>query len=293
MARIRSVKPELRTSEVVASWPIEVRYFFVLLWGYLDDKGRGLDVPKTIAGDCFPHDEKVTAATINRWLTVMTKKSAAGKEAPICRYEAAGRRYVHCVNWGEHQRINRPSPSRLPPCPLHEPLSEPLTEPGSEPLNGDSVSGSLYGAAEQWSRGAEEQQRPRSEPPRGQLAAAAAIIIEATQATQAEAEALARWLQTERRPRNLAGLVRTIAETPDLAAMLAEQRQRTTRADGERLIAAARQGPPCQHGDPGGAALHPTTGKPLCPLCRREAPSSDVPKQEDPTPDQHQHGSTT
>jgi predicted GIY-YIG superfamily endonuclease len=30
MARIRSVKPELRVSEVVASWPREVRYFWVL-----------------------------------------------------------------------------------------------------------------------------------------------------------------------------------------------------------------------------------------------------------------------
>jgi len=54
MARIRSVKPALRTSRVVAMWPFEVRYFWVLLWGYLDDLGRGLDIPKTIAGDCFP-----------------------------------------------------------------------------------------------------------------------------------------------------------------------------------------------------------------------------------------------
>ena len=34
------------------------------------------------------------------------------------------------------------------------------------------------------------------------------------------------------------------------------------------LLAAAQRGPACEHGQPGGAFLHPTTGKPLCPLCR-------------------------
>ena len=43
MARIRSIKPELRTSLTVATWPREARYFWVLLWGYLDDHGYGLD----------------------------------------------------------------------------------------------------------------------------------------------------------------------------------------------------------------------------------------------------------
>ena len=61
MARIRSVKPELRESKLVGSWPMEVRYFWVLFWGYLDDFGRGLDLPKRIAGDCFPLDRTETA----------------------------------------------------------------------------------------------------------------------------------------------------------------------------------------------------------------------------------------
>lgn len=134
MARMRTVKPELRSSEVVAAWPFEVRYFFVLLWGYLDDKGRGLDVPKTIAGDCFPHDDKVSANTVTKWLDLMAAtRTAADKEPPICRYEANGRRYLHCVNWPEHQRPNRPTPSRMPPCPLHEGLTESSSEPPREP----------------------------------------------------------------------------------------------------------------------------------------------------------------
>lgn len=123
MARIRSVKPELRTSTTVASWPMEVRYFFVLLWGYLDDYGRGLDIPKLIAGDCFPYDDLATAEQVDKWLDQMAEPSG-----PVCRYEVGGRRYLHCVNWSEHQKPNRPTASKLPRCPLHEPLTESLTE---------------------------------------------------------------------------------------------------------------------------------------------------------------------
>lgn len=279
MARIRSVKPELRTSEVVASWPREVRYFFVLLWGYLDDKGRGLDVPKTIAGDCFPHDEDVTPAKVNRWLDLMAKtKLDPNKPPPICRYEVGGRRYVHCVNWGEHQRANRPTPSRLPQCPVHEPLSESLPEPPS----GDSdeklstgLSDSLPGAAEQGSRGAEEQQQPGSEPLSERHRAAAAIIVDATDATPAEAGALAARIDHERKPRNLAGFVRSLGNGPDLAGLLAEVRRDAAGSDVAAAIAGARKGPPCPHGEPGGAFPHPTTGKPLCPLCRRRKRPSD------------------
>lgn len=124
MARIRSVKPSLRTSETVAAWPFEVRYAWVLLWGYLDDVGRGLDIPKTIAGDLFPLDDKVTAATVDRWLTVMSTARSDDKDAPLCRYEANGRRYIHSVYWSEHQRPNRPLASQHPPCWEHEQLHE-------------------------------------------------------------------------------------------------------------------------------------------------------------------------
>jgi hypothetical protein len=43
MARIRSVKPEVRTSLTVAAWPREVRLAWIYVWMYLDDEGRGVD----------------------------------------------------------------------------------------------------------------------------------------------------------------------------------------------------------------------------------------------------------
>jgi hypothetical protein len=135
MARMRTVKPGLRTSRVVAKWPFEVRYFWVLLWGYLDDEGRGLDIPKAIAGDCFPHDDRITATVINRWMDLMARtKVDPDREPPLCRYEVAGTRYTHSVYWEEHQKPNRPSPSRIPHCPVHEGLTESLNEPPPEPV---------------------------------------------------------------------------------------------------------------------------------------------------------------
>jgi hypothetical protein len=136
MARIRSVKPSLRTSRVVAQWPMEVRYFWVLLWGYLDDLGRGDDIPKAVAGDCFPLDDAVTPAKVDRWLNLIASSSTGDRNPPLCRYIVAGARYLHAVNWKDHQRPNRPSPSRIPPCPLHEPS----VEERSEPSGGDAVS---------------------------------------------------------------------------------------------------------------------------------------------------------
>lgn len=138
MARIRSVKPDLRISRVVASWPIPARYAWVLLWGYLDDFGRGIDDVRLIVADCFPLDRDVTERKMAGWLQLYATGQAE-KPAPLCRYTVAGQGYLHAVNWREHQRVNRPSPSKIPPCPIHEAFTEPLTESGSE----DSLSDSL------------------------------------------------------------------------------------------------------------------------------------------------------
>jgi hypothetical protein len=231
MARIRSVKPELRTSAVVTSWPMEVRYFFVLLWGYLDDKGRGLDVPKQIAGDCFPYDEKVSAAKVDGWLDLMGH-GYNGEQGPVCRYTVNGKRYVHCVNWGEHQRPNRPTPSRLPPCPIHElpkhprePLSEPSSERLSESVNGNSRTG----AEEQGRREAEELRGSLRSPPRAD--AAEPQTAEPGDAGAAET-ILRSWIAACAKP-PLARIVNDVGR--QIAAMLAEGADPADVAEGIRL----------------------------------------------------------
>lgn len=115
MARIRSIKPELRTSITVSLWPREVRYFFILLWGYFDDYGRGVDDELLIASDCFPRDRDVTPEVVDGWLEMIADSG------PLCRYEVDGRHYLHAPNWREHQKPSHPTRSKIPPCPDDEP----------------------------------------------------------------------------------------------------------------------------------------------------------------------------
>jgi hypothetical protein len=115
MARIRSIKPEMRTSITVSQWPREVRYLFVLLWGYLDDYGRGVDDELLIASDCFPRDRDVTPERVDAWLELIADSG------PLCRYEVDGRQYLHAPNWREHQKPSHPTRSKIPPCPDDEP----------------------------------------------------------------------------------------------------------------------------------------------------------------------------
>jgi hypothetical protein len=125
MARIRSVKPELRTDLTVGAWPVPVRYAWVLLWGYLDDSGRGRDDLRLLVSDLFPLDRDVTERKLDGWLTIMATTTGDGDEPPLCRYEVDGRRFLHCVKWERHQRISHATDSRMPPCPVHD-------KPGSD-----------------------------------------------------------------------------------------------------------------------------------------------------------------
>jgi hypothetical protein len=120
LARIRSVKPELRTSLTATKWPREVRYFWVLLWGYLDDHGYGIDEPRLIKPDCFPLDDDLTPADIDKWLEMI---AATGS---VCRFTVGGRRYLHAPRWADHQRPQHPSVPKYPICTLsHDDLMRP------------------------------------------------------------------------------------------------------------------------------------------------------------------------
>jgi len=108
MARIRSIKPEVRISEKVNSWPIECRYFWVLLWGYCDDYGYGRDNPRLIVADSFPLDDSITAEMVSEWMDMLWQSGV------IERFAVADSRYFHVINWDEHQKISHPAKQFLP-----------------------------------------------------------------------------------------------------------------------------------------------------------------------------------
>jgi hypothetical protein len=128
MARKRMVSPELLTSLPVASMPINTRYAFVALWMYLDDAGRGKDNPALIRAHTWPLDPVYKLWKVTADLDLMITNGL------LCRYVINNQSYLHSPSWFEHQSINRPTPSKFPPCPVHEPDGGPaphgaLTEP--------------------------------------------------------------------------------------------------------------------------------------------------------------------
>jgi hypothetical protein len=114
VARIRTVKPSFFSSYSMSKVPVEARYLFAGLFTEADDEGRMIDSAKKIAGAIFPHDDKVTVAKVDAWLTKLAEVKGEDGTPCIVRYETEGGRYIAIVKWSNHQRISNPTPSTLP-----------------------------------------------------------------------------------------------------------------------------------------------------------------------------------
>lgn len=121
MARIRTIKPSLFSSRSVSTYTDAQFRIFVGLFCYADDKGRGEDDVDLIKAELAPRVKRITTRQIEAHLTHFADKAMdPDGDPPICRYNVDGLRCFHFTDWS-HQRINRPTPSKLPPCPIHEP----------------------------------------------------------------------------------------------------------------------------------------------------------------------------
>lgn len=107
MARIRTIKPDFFTSLTIADLTPEQRLTFIGLWTHVDDAGRAVDDSRLIKAAVWPLDER-TAADVEQDLAALTESSL------ITRYVVEGRPYMAVRGWREHQKINRPTPSRYP-----------------------------------------------------------------------------------------------------------------------------------------------------------------------------------
>lgn len=126
MPRIRTIKPDAFRSLTLARVPIEARWLFAGIWTECDDSGRMRDHAGLIRAALFPLDE-LPVETVEGWLTALEAEGA------ICRYLSVGERFLHVPGW-EHQRINRPTPTVLPECPLHRGVPEQAQLPMLTPV---------------------------------------------------------------------------------------------------------------------------------------------------------------
>jgi hypothetical protein len=114
MARIRTIKPEAFFSESLAEVSVEAERSFFGLLTQADDHGRHRDNAAIIAGLLWPLRAEHTSVHVEDDLQQLANAGL------ICRYTGCdGRRYLHIVTWSGHQKIDKPSQSRLPSCPQH------------------------------------------------------------------------------------------------------------------------------------------------------------------------------
>lgn len=106
--RIRTIKPEFPQSESVGRVSRDARLLFILLWPLCDDEGRTRAASRLLASLLFPYDEDAPKR-IDGWIAELER------EDMVRRYSTHGDTYLEVRNWAKHQRIDRPSPSKIPP----------------------------------------------------------------------------------------------------------------------------------------------------------------------------------
>lgn len=105
--RIRTIKPECWQDEAVGSLSHMERLLWIGLITMADDEGR-LRAPVTaINGHVFPWDDLANT----RVKKALDAIEAAGL---IVQYEHDGKPYAAFPKWGDHQKIDRATSSKLP-----------------------------------------------------------------------------------------------------------------------------------------------------------------------------------
>jgi len=114
VARIRSDKPEAYQSETLAEISLAAERTFKGMATIADDRGRLADKPAQINGELWSMRGHHERGDLEAELVEMVGVGL------VCRYVGCdGKRYLHMTSWDQHQKIDRPSKSRIPRCPRH------------------------------------------------------------------------------------------------------------------------------------------------------------------------------
>lgn len=119
MARIRTIKPEFPQSESMGNVSRDARLLFVLLWTICDDEGKARGNSRMLASLLFPYDDDAPSM-IDSWMIELEE------EGCVVRYQSSGSNYLQVCNWLNHQKIDKPSKSKIPDfCESSRILSNP------------------------------------------------------------------------------------------------------------------------------------------------------------------------
>jgi hypothetical protein len=120
--RIRTHKPEMSRDPKLAEVSLSAERTFIYLLNYVDDRGRHIDDAGIIRGLVWKRKKSWDGGvhTSERVEDDLRQLTEVGL---VCRYVNAadeGEELLHVTNFNKHQRIDKPSVSRLAPCPLHQ-----------------------------------------------------------------------------------------------------------------------------------------------------------------------------
>jgi hypothetical protein len=106
--RIRSIKPEFWESESLGRVSREARLLFIGLFSCCDDHGRARASSRLLASRLYPYDDDALKK-LPAWIEELEK------ERCIRLYKVNGESYLDIPKWLNHQKIDKPSASKLPP----------------------------------------------------------------------------------------------------------------------------------------------------------------------------------
>jgi len=111
MSRKRMIWPDFWGDSELGRLPVQARLLYIALWNVADDAGLLKADPAWLRATVFGYDADVTTDAVTGWLTALTETSH------LLRYSVDRRDYFCLRTFHKYQRIDHPTPSRLPVPP--------------------------------------------------------------------------------------------------------------------------------------------------------------------------------
>lgn len=111
MARIRSVKPEFWEDEAIGLLSRDARLLYIATWNMADDEGLLRWTASYVKANAFMYDDDIGIEDVTRLMAELSSRHL------VLPYTAGKTRQSlgWIVQFGKHQKPNRPQPSKLPP----------------------------------------------------------------------------------------------------------------------------------------------------------------------------------
>ena len=150
--RIRSLKPELWADEKIGALSRDARLLLLGMVTVADDEGRFRARRSELIGSIFPADDDAFAL-IDGWIGEVKDQGI------VVFYIVDSVPYGAFRHWRRHQKINKPTPSILPPPPDRKILRENAVP---TKVDGTDNSGSAHGALQEMAGSSHSPTRTRA-----------------------------------------------------------------------------------------------------------------------------------